>query len=265
MRRGTIGVTRFVLDVSTAPLYEPQLPGHCMNYSITPLLTGVRNPDQGIMTYQQGYGTSIWLPIWAFLVQGGPKNILVDTGLDENELMTPAGFTEETGLEPQSMVECLNEHGLTPDDIDIVINTHLHDDHCGNNALFSSAVFYAHADEIAFCRDPHPLDHRYDDYFIETIEFREITGDKEILPGLSVVQRPGHTVGTLSVEVITGKGKAIITGFCCNSKNFPTAGPAVCPGVHINAIDAWESIQEVKASGGVILPMHELCLKPIAA
>ncbi len=33
-----------------------------MSYSITPLLTGVRNPDQGIMTYQQGYGTSIWTP-----------------------------------------------------------------------------------------------------------------------------------------------------------------------------------------------------------
>lgn len=236
-----------------------------MNYSITPLLTGVRNPDQGIMTYQQGYGTSIWLPIWAFLVRGKGKNVLVDTGLDENELITPAGFTEETGLEPKSIGDCLTEHELMPGDIDIVINTHLHDDHCGNNALFSSAAFYAHADEITFCRDPHPLDHRYDDYFIEDIEFNEITGNQEILPGLCVVHRPGHTVGTLSVEVNTGEGNAIITGFCCNSKNFPAAGPAVCPGVHIDAIDAWNSIQEVKVSGSVILPMHELSLKPIPA
>ena len=100
-----------------------------MSYSITPLLTGVRNPDQGIMTYQQGYGTSIWLPIWAFLLQGQNRNILIDTGLDENELMTPAGFTEETGLEPKSILECLDELDLKPEDISIIIITHLHVDH----------------------------------------------------------------------------------------------------------------------------------------
>lgn len=236
-----------------------------MSYSITPLLTGVRNPDQGIMTYQKGYGTSIWLPIWAFLLQGDDRNILVDTGLDENELMTPAGFSEETGLEPKSILECLAELGLKPEDIDIVINTHLHDDHCGNNALFDNATFYAHKAEIAFCKSPHPLDHRYDDYFIEDINFTEIEFDGEIVPGVKVINSPGHTVGTLSVEIETGEGQTIITGFCCNSKNFPANGPAVCPGVHVNAIEAWESIQKVKQSGAVIVPMHELSLKPIPA
>ncbi len=234
-----------------------------MSYSITPLLTGVRNPDQGIMTYQQGYGTSIWLPIWAFLVRGQGHNILVDTGLDENELMTPAGFFEETGLEPKSMTDCLAEHGLEPDDIDMVINTHLHDDHCGNNPLFTKATFYAHIDEIAFCRNPHPLDHRYDDYFIEDLGFSEINCDQELLPGLAVVHMPGHTVGTLSVRIATGSGPAMITGFCCNNKNFPANGPAVCPGVHIDALKAWESIQKVKQSGCLILPMHELSLTPV--
>ena len=235
-----------------------------MSLSITPLLTGVRNPDQGIMTYQQGYGTSIWLPIWAFLVQSEEKNILVDTGLDENELMTPAGFTEETGLEPKSILELLDEIGLQAEDINIVINTHLHDDHCGNNALFNKALFYAHKNELAFCRNPHPLDHRYDEYFIEEINFIEVESETEIVPGVKVIPRPGHSVGTLSVEVDTGEGQAIITGFCCNSKNFPTNGPAVCPGVHVDAIQAWESIQKVKEAGAIILPMHDLGLKTIA-
>jgi glyoxylase-like metal-dependent hydrolase (beta-lactamase superfamily II) len=236
-----------------------------MSYSIIPLLTGVRNPDQGIMTYQQGYGTAIWLPIWAFLVRGAENNILVDTGLDENELITPSGFLEETGMEPKSIIECLAEQSLNPEDIDIVINTHLHDDHCGNNSLFTRATFYAHKDEIAFCRNPHPLDHRYDIYFIEQISFTEIDKDLDILPGLSVVYMPGHTVGTLSVEVETGQGIAVITGFCCNSKNFPANGPAVCPGVHVDALKAWDSIQQVKNSGHTILPMHELSLRPIPA
>jgi glyoxylase-like metal-dependent hydrolase (beta-lactamase superfamily II) len=145
----------------------------------------------------------------------------------------------------------------------MVINTHLHDDHCGNNPLFTKATFYAHSDEIAFCRNPHPLDHRYDDYFIEDVRFSEIDCDQELLPGLAVVHMPGHTVGTLSVRIATGSGPAMITGFCCNNKNFPANGPAVCPGVHIDALKAWESIQKVKQSGCLILPMHELSLTPV--
>lgn len=234
-----------------------------MSFSITPILTGVRNPDQGIMTYQQGYGTRIWLPIWAFLLQGNETNILVDTGLDENELMVPAGFTEETGLTPVSLAEGLENAGVQPEEVTIVVNTHLHDDHCGNNEIFTNATFYAHRDEIAFCRDPHPIDHRYDEYFIENITFTEITEDTEILPGLKVLHMPGHTVGTLSVQVETGIGTAIITGFCCNARNFPENGPAVCPGVHLNAISAWESIQKIKNMNVQLLPMHELTNGPI--
>ena len=236
-----------------------------MSFSITPLLTGVRNPDQGIMTYQQGYGTRIWLPIWAFLIQGQGNNILIDTGLDENELIVPKGFTDETNLTPVSIIEGLKSKNLTPEDIDIVINTHLHDDHCGNNALFLNADFYTHRDEIAFCKAPHPIDHRYDDYFIEEISFTELTGDKEILPGLTALYMPGHSVGTMSVMVETGIGTTIITGFCCNARNFPENGPAVCPGVHLDAVTAWESIQKVKKMNVHILPMHELAIEPIPA
>ncbi len=232
-------------------------------YSITPLLTGVRNPDQGIMTYQQGYGKRIWLPIWVFLVRGNGHNILVDTGLDENELFTPPQFTDETGLEPASLLDCLAKENLSAEDIDTVINTHLHDDHCGNNALFTKAVFYAHRVEIDFCNSPHPLDHRYDNYFIEGLTFSILEGSKELFPGLSVMHSPGHTLGCLSVKVTTGEGDAVITGFCCNSENFPENGPAVCPGVHLDALAAWESIQRVKGLGMTILPMHDLGLKKI--
>ncbi len=235
-----------------------------MTYSITPLLTGVRNPDQGIMTYQQGYGKPIWLPVWAFLLQGGGHNILVDTGLDENELFSPAGFTEETGLTPQTLVDCLAQNDLGLEDIDSVINTHLHDDHCGNNLLLEKAKFYVHPEEVKFCNNPHPIDHRYDTYFIENIDFNYVQDSMEILPGIKVMHSPGHTVGCLSVRIQTTEGEAVITGFCCNNKNFPANGPAVCPGVHLDAIAAWESIQKVKESGCIIIPMHELSLRGIA-
>lgn len=234
-----------------------------MEYTITPLLSGVRNPDQGIMTYQQGYGKRIWLPIWVFLLQNGENNILVDTGLDENELFVPPQFVEETGMEAKPLPELLDEQGLSVDDIDIVINTHLHDDHCGNNGLFTNAVFYVHKKELEFCKNPHPIDHRYDEYFIEDVTFTELTEDQEILPGLKVMHSPGHTEGCLSVIANTKEGTAVITGFCCNNENFPEAGPAVCPGVHLNAIEAYASIKKVKEMGAKIFPMHEINLQPI--
>lgn len=233
-------------------------------YSITPLLTGVRNPDQGIMTYQKGYGKPIWLPVWAFLVKGQGHNILVDTGLDENELFCPKGFTEQTGLEPLSIIDCLAQENLGVDDIDMVINTHLHDDHCGNNLLFAKAKFYAHRSEIDFCNNPHPIDHRYDDYFIEGLNFTLVEDGQEIVPGVVAIHSPGHTMGCLSIKVETGTGPVVITGFCCNRENFPENGPAVCPGVHLDAISGWNSIQKVKDMGITILPMHDLELVKIA-
>ncbi len=236
-----------------------------MTYSITPLLTGVRNPDQGIMTYQQGYGKRIWLPVWAFLIQGEGKNILIDTGLDENELFAPPEFIEETGLEVKSLAEGLEDNNLTPDDVDIVINTHLHDDHCGNNSLFEKATFYVNKKELEFCRNPHPIDHSYDEYFIENTTFVQLEEAVEILPGIEVVNSPGHTVGCLSVIIETGEGKVVVTGFCCNDENFPENGPAVCPGVHLSALDAYQSIQTVKGLGYKILPMHSLSLNKIHA
>ena len=236
-----------------------------VSYSITPLLTGVRNPDQGIMTYQKGYGKRIWLPIWAFLLQGGGHNILVDTGLDENELRTPSGFYEETGLEPLPILESLAKWGLAAGDIDMVINTHLHDDHCGNNRLFTKAIFYAHRLEIDFCHTPHPMDHRYDAYFIEGISFQTVEDGCEVVAGITLMHSPGHSPGGLSVRVMTGEGEAVITGFCCNRENFPANGPAVCPGVHLDAMAAWDSIQRVKALGAIILPLHDLALPILTA
>jgi glyoxylase-like metal-dependent hydrolase (beta-lactamase superfamily II) len=231
-----------------------------MPYTITPLLTGVRTPDQGIMTYQQGYGTRIWLPVWAFLLQDGERNILVDTGLDEDELLVPGEFVDETGLTPGSLAKLLEEKGLAPHDIHMVVNTHLHDDHCGNNHLFPEARFVVHADELEFCRNPHPLDHRFDDMFITDCEFETVTEETEAAPGVVLIPAPGHTPGTMAVKVDTHHGPAVITGFCCNAKNFPANGPAVCPGVHTDALAAYDSIQMIKELGCRVIPMHELGL-----
>lgn len=230
-----------------------------MPFRVTALPVGVRRADQGIMTYQHGYGKPIWLPMWSFLVEGEGRTILVDTGLDD--FVTPPGFTEETGIEPVYIEDALSERGISPDDVDTVINTHLHDDHCANNQLFERATVYVQRAEVAFCRDPHPIDGRYDASLIEGLSLRIIEGDRRILPGLSVLFTPGHSPGTQTVCVETEGGLAVIAGMCSNCENFPARGAAICPGVHTDSIAGWETAQRIRAVAdaaerAVILPLH---------
>lgn len=232
-----------------------------MPFTITPLLVGIREVDQGIMTYQRGYGKRIWLPMWSFLLQGEGTTILVDTGLDD--FMTPPEFTEETGLVPMYMDEALASVNLVPENVDIVIITHLHDDHAGNNLMFPNAKFYIQSIEIDCCRNPHPLDYRYEPEFIEGLDLVAVNGDLTILSGLDLILTPGHTPGCQTVRVQTEKGPAVIPGMCCHKENFPETGPAVCPGVHSNAFQAYDTAQKIRQMEGILLPLHELAVADI--
>jgi len=95
--------------------------------------------------------------------------------------------------------EGLAQWGLKPEDIDIVIHTHLHNDHCENDYKCSNAEVYVHELELQHIGNPHPLDFRYLEDFIyeisENNQIRTITGDCEIVPGIRVLHTPAHTAG----------------------------------------------------------------------
>lgn len=231
-------------------------------YTIHPIITGLNATDQGIMTYQRHYGQPIHIPIYVFYLEGGDKKILIDTGLED--FMVPEGLEDELGLKCEYLEDGLERLGVKPEEIDIIVHTHLHNDHCENDAMFPNAVVYAQQAELDFMNEPHVLDHRYDADYLEGCKVEVLNGDAEITDGVSVVFTPGHTPGGQSVVVDTPEsGKVLITGFCCNDKNFPSAGPAVCPGVHTDAVAGWESANKVKAmkeAGEIdlIVPCHSL-------
>ena len=225
-------------------------------YSITPLVVGANETDQGVMTYLRDYGRRIWIPIFVFLVQGNGKTILVDTGLED--FVVPPSVGEQHNAVILPFEEALAQKGLSPEDIDIIIHTHLHNDHCENDYKCSNAVVYAQKAEIEFLQNPHPVDHRYYPDVLDGVDVRPVEGDAQILDGINVLFTPGHTVGGQSVAINTKKGLALITGFCCNEKNFPPTGPAVTPGVHIDVRDAYDSAQKVKAAKpDFLLPLHD--------
>ena len=225
-------------------------------YTIHPLAVGINETDQGVMTYLRDYGKRIYLPIYAFYLSGGGKHILVDTGLEQ--FVVPDGAEEQCGFKILEFETALATLDLKPEDIDIIIHTHLHNDHCENDYLCPEAEVYVQRKEYEFMLEPHPVDHRYYPDILDDNEVIEIEGDANILDGIDVIFSPGHTVGGQSVAVNTAKGKAIITGFCCNDRNFPASGPAVAPGVHIDLIEAYDSIQKIKAMADIIIPLHDI-------
>jgi glyoxylase-like metal-dependent hydrolase (beta-lactamase superfamily II) len=225
-------------------------------YVIHPLVVGINETDQGIMTYQKGYGKRIYLPIYVFYLEGGEQKILVDTGTEE--FMIPPGAEEQTGLKIMEFEEALDTVNLKPDDVDMVIQTHLHNDHCENTYKCTNARVYVQQAELDFFNEPHPLDHRYYSDLLDESEVVPVEGDTEIVPGVRVVLTPGHTPGGQSVAVETHRGTAVITGFCCNANNFPSVGPAVTSGVHLNAIEAYDSAQRVKELADILIPIHDI-------
>jgi len=225
-------------------------------YTIHPLVVGANETDQGIMTYLRDYGKRIWIPIYVFYVKGGEKNILVDTGLEQ--FVVPEDLGKTYGFDVIEFEEALATVQLKPDDINVIIHTHLHNDHCENDYKCSNAKVYVQKAEMDFFRDPHPLDHRYYSDVLDGVDVVEVDGDANILDGIDVIFSPGHTVGGQSVSINTSEGKAIITGFCCNDKNFPKTGPAIAPGVHINATEAYDSIQKIKEMADILIPLHDL-------
>ena len=227
-------------------------------YTIHPLVVGINETDQGVMTYLRDYGKRIYLPIYVFYLSGGDKNILVDTGLEQ--FMVPDGAEEQCEFKILEFEDALATVDLKPEDIDVIIHTHLHNDHCENDYKCTGAEVYVQKRELGFMQDPHPVDHRYYPDVLDDNKVIEIDGDATIMDGIDVIYSPGHSVGGQSVAVNTAEGKAVITGFCCNDKNFPATGPAIAPGVHIDLTEAYDSIQKIKQMADILIPLHDLSI-----
>ena len=172
-------------------------------YKIHPIVMGTKVFDKGMMTYQHDYGTPYTIPIYCWYIEGGDKKILVDTG----ELRPIQSADRETNIGGKiyTFEEGLAQWGLIPTDIDLVIHTHLHADHCENDYKCENAVFYIHEQELATIRNCHPLDYRYVEDYIYEIEqngqIQVIKQDCEIVPGISVMHTPAHTPGGLTIFI----------------------------------------------------------------
>jgi len=172
--------------------------------------------------------------MWARKVEADDRNY-VTAGLNSLIIRTESPSTGkhvvliETGMgsklsdrmvkfygQPARLLDNLAAGGIAPDDVDIVINSHLHFDHCGWNtvrdkngkfvATFPRAKYYAPEGEWQYARRPSERDaisyisENYDP-LVETGQMTLLKGGEEIIPGISVKTFPGHTPHMQAVMV----------------------------------------------------------------
>jgi len=240
--------------------------GATKQYRIHPIVMGSKAFDKSMMTYQYGYGEPYTIPIYCWYLEGGNKKILIDTG--EFSPLQSKERERALGGKVYTFEEGLSRWGLSPEGIDIVIHTHLHNDHCENDSKCTNATFYIHEKELKRIHNQHPLDFRYMEDWIVDIEkngqITKVTADQEIVPGIQVIHTPAHTEGGLTVLVETSQGKAAITGFCVIMENFnpPLKIKAlemevIPPGTHVNVYEAYDIVLKVREMADILIPLHE--------
>jgi glyoxylase-like metal-dependent hydrolase (beta-lactamase superfamily II) len=150
----------------------------------------------------------------SLLVRTGKKNILIETGIG-NKLSEKMVHIYK---QPAKLLDNLHAAGVAPEDIDIVINTHLHFDHCGWNtvrrgnrvvATFPNAKYYVQQKEwehgrLQLERDAVSYMSPNYDPLLETGQMVLLSGDLELLPGISVKVFPGHTANMQAVIIESG-------------------------------------------------------------
>lgn len=175
--------------------------------------------------------------------QGGTKRILVD----------PAHVGRRTNLQ-----DALASRDLTPADIDMVVLTHAHWDHVQNVDIFSRATLYLHPEEREYCYQPHPDDWATPEWtgcIIDRREIREVGEGDELIPGVGVIDLPGHTIGSIGVTVENEQGLCLITGDALHYASVVASRQN--PLIFWDPGQALASIDRAVAMADVIYPGHD--------
>lgn len=166
------------------------------------------------------------------LIQTAGKNIIVDTGYG-----TKLNEKDVRRLQPErapgGLLRGLAHLGLTADDIDLVIDTHLHGDHCGGNTryaddgvtilpTFPNAEYVVQRREYEDAMRPnertratyHPMNY---EPLVQNGQMRLLQGDSDLAPGVYGVVTPGHTPGHMSVRIESNGEHAL---FVCDLAMF---------------------------------------------
>ncbi|CAL9320411.1 N-acyl homoserine lactonase family protein [Streptomyces sp. SudanB66_2053] len=145
-------------------------------------------------------------PVLAYLVRHGNGLILFDTGIGDADPETEAHYRPRR----RALPEALSAAGVGLDDISVVVNCHLHFDHCGGNPLLGGRPIFVQPAELAAARGG---DHTFDALVDFPGATYEVTaGEAEIWPGVLIIPTPGHTEGHQSLVLRQDDGTVVLAG-----------------------------------------------------
>ncbi|MBT2899673.1 N-acyl homoserine lactonase family protein [Streptomyces sp. McG3] len=145
-------------------------------------------------------------PVLAYLVEHERGLLLFDTGIGEGDPGAEARYRPRR----RSLPRALAAAGVAVADISIVVNCHLHFDHCGGNPLLAGVPVLVQETELAAARAG--------DYTIDALVdfpgavYEQVSGEVEVWPGVRVVPTPGHTEGHQSLVVRQGDSAVVLAG-----------------------------------------------------
>ncbi|TVT11352.1 N-acyl homoserine lactonase family protein [Amycolatopsis bartoniae] len=208
-----------------------------------------------------GYDEDSGLPhdtaYFVWLVESEGHTVLVDTG------MRPSRAGE---LEYRAPVSLLRDFGVAPEDVDLVVLTHLHYDHAGTVADFPGARFVVQRSEVDYWTGPWAkriererwlLDSESLAWLVESDRLSLVDGDEEVLPGISVHLVGGHTAGMQVVRVAAPDPVVLASDASHFFENLEDDRPAPLihsmPGMYA----AFDRITELAGPGGIVVPGHD--------
>lgn len=165
------------------------------------------------------------------LIRTGRENVLIETGIGNKLPEKRQAIFRNQAL----LMKNFEAAGISPGEIDIVINTHLHFDHCGWNTYydrngrpvptFPRATYYVQEGEMQHAHEQHERDrvsYMTDNYdpLLRSGQMKLLKGNAEIVPGISVELYPGHTRDLQAVMIRSGgKVAAYPSDLLCDAKH----------------------------------------------
>jgi glyoxylase-like metal-dependent hydrolase (beta-lactamase superfamily II) len=209
-------------------------------------------------------GVMVPAPVW--LIEGASRVILVDTGVgdvDEVDAMHQRHGTirwiVERGAD-QDLVAGLARHGVRPEDVELVVLSHLHFDHVGNNELFSRARFVVQRDELplALCPPRFSMFY-YPEYrhkltgVLDRVDV--VDGDVDIDPDVRLLRIGGHTPGCQATLVGTAAGTVCLTSDTMyNYRNIELDWPV---GSFWNLPELLRGMARMRHEADILVPQHD--------